>query len=40
METEPLVVCTSGVVKIKDHLTFVENSAYFVLKIVVVYNVV
>ena len=28
-----MVVCTSGVVKTKDHLTFVENSAYLVLKI-------
>ena len=28
-----MVVCTSGVVKTKDHLTFVENSEFFVLKI-------
>ena len=28
-----VVVCTSRVVKMKEHLPFVENSAHFVLKI-------
>ena len=28
-----MVVCARRVVKIKEHLKFTENSAYFVLKI-------
>ena len=40
VENVGVVVCTNRALKMKEHLHFVENSVYFVLKIELLLNVV